>query len=72
MTRSKPGRGRTTSAGASSSARSGSGRTTPRTAPSEPDIPPLYKRRPGTFFFMLIAVIAMVLSMMVGIIDAVI
>ncbi len=72
MTRSKPGRGRTTSAGRPGAETGGTGRTTVPPSPSEPDIPPLYKRRPGTFFFMLVAVVAMVLSMMVGIIDAVI
>ncbi len=55
MSRSKPGRGRVTSGSASSP------------APAEPEIAPLYKRKPGTFVFLMLAVLAMVFSTVAGV-----
>ncbi|MEZ5377979.1 MAG: hypothetical protein R2733_15835 [Acidimicrobiales bacterium] len=64
MARRKEGGGRITRPDAPSAggARAAAGHPSAST-----DIPPLYKRRPGMFAFMVIACAAMVLSMMGGI-----
>ena len=55
MSRSKPGRGRVTPTPSSVD------------APAEREIAPLYRRKPGTFVFLMLAVLAMVFSTVAGI-----